>query len=51
MNKNNNEKREVYLDLSRELKKLENMKVSMVPVIIGALGTISKCPLKERTAF
>ena len=35
-----NEKRDKYLDLARELKMLRNMKVSVIPVIIGALGTI-----------
>ena len=36
------EKRDKYLDLSRELKKkLWNMKVTMIPIIIGALGTVT----------
>ena len=35
-------KREKYVDLARELKKLWNMKVMVIPFIIGALGTISK---------
>ena len=30
------------LDLARELRKLWNMKVKIVPIVIGALGTISK---------
>ena len=33
------EKRDKYLDLPRELKKLWNMKVTVVPVVIGALGS------------
>ena len=33
-------------DLARELKKLWNMKVTIVPVVIGALGTITKGLLK-----
>ena len=34
------EKRDKYLDLARELKKLWNMKVTVKPIVIGALGTI-----------
>ena len=37
-----NEKKDKYLDLARELKKLWNMKVMIVPIVIGALGTITK---------
>ena len=36
------EKRYKYLDLARELKKLQHMKVMVIPVIIGALGMIPK---------
>ena len=36
------EKKEKYLDLARELKKLWNMKVAIVPIEIGALSTIAK---------
>ena len=36
------EKRDKYLDLARELKKLWNMKVMVIPIVIGALGTITK---------
>ena len=36
------QKRYKYLDLVRELKKLWNMKVTIVPIVIGALGTITK---------
>ena len=35
-----------YLDLARELKKLWNMKVTVVPIVIGAFGTITKRLLK-----
>ena len=35
------EKRNKYLDLARELKKLWNMKVTVIPFIIGALGTVT----------
>ncbi len=37
-----NEKRNKYLDLANGLKKLWNMKVTVIPIIIGALGTIPK---------
>ena len=36
------EKRDKYLDLARQLKKLWNMKVMVIPVVIGVLGMISK---------
>ena len=36
------EKRDKYLDLARELKKLWNMKVTIIPVVIGAFGTVTK---------
>ena len=42
------EKKEKYLDLARELKKLWNMKVTIVPTVIGAFGTITKGLLKGR---
>ena len=40
------EKKDKYLDLARELKKLWNMKVTIVPIVIDALGTIIKGLLK-----
>ena len=40
------EKKEKYLDLARELKKLWNMKVTIVPIVIGVLSTITKGLLK-----
>ena len=40
------EKKDKYLDLARELKKLCNMKVSIVPILIGALGTVTEGLLK-----
>ena len=40
------EKKDKYLDLARELKKLWNMKVTIGPIVIGALGTITKGLLK-----
>ena len=51
-NNNNNinlkesEKKDKYLDLARELKKLWNMKVMIVPIVLGALGTTTKGLLK-----
>ena len=36
-----------YLDLARELKKLWNMKVTIVPIVIGAFGTATKGLLKS----
>ena len=35
-----------YLDLASELKKLWNMKVTIVPIVIGTFGTITKGLLK-----
>ena len=35
-----------YHDLARELKKLRNMRVTIVPIVFGALGTITKGLLK-----
>ena len=36
------EKKDKYLDLTRELKKLWNMRVKFVPIVIGDLGTVPK---------
>ena len=41
------EKKDKYLDLAWELKKLWNMNVMLIPIIIGALGTATKGLLKE----
>ena len=40
------EKRDKYLDFDRELKKLWNMKVTIIPIVIGAFGTVTKGLLK-----
>ena len=40
------EKRDKYLDLARELKKLWKMKVTIIPIVIGAFGTVTKGLLK-----
>ena len=34
-------KKDKYQDLARELKKLWKMKVTIIPIAIGALGTIT----------
>ena len=40
------EKKDKYLDLAIELKKLWNMKVTIIPIVIGAFGTVTKGLLK-----
>ena len=40
------EKKDKYLDLARELKKLWNMRVTIVPIVIGAFGTVTKRLIK-----
>ena len=40
------EKKDKYLHLARELKKLWNMKVTIVPIVIGAFETVTKGLLK-----
>ena len=37
-----NEKKDKYLDLAWELKKLWNMKVTFIAIVIGAFGTVTK---------
>ena len=39
---NESEKKDKYLDLAWELKKLWNMKVMVIPIVIGALCTVTK---------
>ena len=41
------EKKDKYLDLARELKIPWNMKVTIVPIVIGAFGTVTKGLLKD----
>ena len=36
------EKKDKYFDLARELKKLWNMKVTIIRIVIGAFGTVTK---------
>ena len=40
------EKKDKYLDLARGYKKLWNMKVTIIPIMIGAFGTVTKGLLK-----
>ena len=40
------EKKDKYLNLARELKKLRNMKGTIKPIVIGAFGTVTKGLLK-----
>ena len=40
------EKKDKYLDLARELNKLWNMKVTIIPIVIGSFGTVMKGLLK-----
>ena len=41
-----NEKKDKYLDLAWELKKLWNMKATLIPIIIGVFGTVIKGLIK-----
>ena len=36
------EKKDKYLDLARELKKLWNMQVTIIPIVNGAFGTVTE---------
>ena len=38
----NRMRKEGYLDLAKELKKLWNMKVTNIPIVTGALRTVTK---------
>ena len=40
------EKKDMYLNLARDLKKLWNMKVTIIPIVIGAFGRVTKELLK-----
>ena len=41
------EKIDKYQDLAREQKKLWNMKMTVIPIVIGALGTVTKGLVQE----
>ena len=36
------EMRDKYLYFAKKLKKLSNMKVTVIPIVVGALGTVQK---------
>ena len=36
------EKKDKYCDFAREMKRLWNVKVTVIPIVIGALGTVTK---------
>ena len=40
------EKKDKYLDFARELKTLWNMQVTIIPIVIGTFGTVTKGLLK-----
>ena len=40
------EKKDNYLDLAWELKNLWNIKVTIIPIVISAFGTVTKRLLK-----
>ena len=42
-----NENKDKFFDLARELKKRWNMKEMLIPIVIGALGTVSERLLKR----
>ena len=46
INLKESEKKDKYLDLARELKNRWNIKLTIVPIVIGVLGTITKGLLK-----
>ena len=48
---NEKKKSDEYLDLVRERKKLRNMKVTVVQIVIGALRTIPKGAVKGLEGF
>ena len=39
-------KKDKYLDLTKELKKLWNMRMTIIPIVIGGFGTVTKGLLK-----
>ena len=41
-----NETKDKYLYLARELKKLWNMKATFIPIAVGALGSVTKGLIK-----
>ena len=41
------EKRDKYLDPAREQKKMWNVKVTVIPIVIGVFGIIFTLPLRS----
>ena len=41
------DKKDKYLDFTRELKKLWNMNVMFIPIVIGALSTVTEGLVKR----
>ena len=37
-----NERRDKYSDLDKELRRPKNMRMTVIPVVIGTLGTVPK---------
>ena len=46
MKQKESEKKDKYLNLTRELKKLRNIKMTIIPIVIGAFRTVTKGLLK-----
>ena len=46
-----NEKIDKYLNLIGELKKLLNLKVTVIPIIVGALGMVLKAWKEDREGW
>ena len=46
INLKESEKKDKYIDLVRQLKKLWNMQVIIIPIVIGVFGTVTKGLLK-----
>ena len=45
------EKKDVYFDLSRERKKKWKLKMTVIPIISGAIGTVTKGLIKRSEVF
>ena len=41
------EKMDKFLDLAKEVKKLRNMKVTVIPIVIGTVRTVTKGLVRE----
>ena len=48
INNNINNDRDKYLDLVRELKKLRNLSMMVIPIVIGELRTSLKALIRGR---